>query len=43
MDRGLVDRQVGELYAKFAKADEEFGDAPQKYEEFIGRLIERFQ
>lgn len=38
MDRNLSITQVGELSSKFSAVDEEFGDAPGKYEEFIARL-----
>ena len=43
IDRNLSDTQVGELYTKFNKVDEEFGEAPKKYEEFINRLEEQFK
>jgi hemerythrin-like domain-containing protein len=43
IDRNLSDTQVGELYAKFNKVDEEFGEAPKKYEEFVNKLEERFK
>lgn len=43
IDRNLSDTQVGELYSKFNEVDEEFGDVPKKYEEFINRLEERFK
>jgi hemerythrin-like domain-containing protein len=43
MDRNLSVTQVGELYSEFNKVDEEFGDEPKKYEEFVKRLEERFK
>ncbi len=42
MDRNLSIKQVGELFSKFNEIDEQFGDAPVKYEQFISELEERF-
>lgn len=38
MDRNLSDNQVGDLYSKFNKADEEFKDTPKRSREFIERI-----
>lgn len=38
MDRNLSITQIGELFSKFDAVDEEFGEAPKKYEEFIKRV-----
>ena len=43
MDRNLSITQIGELFSKFNGKDEELGDAPKKYEEFINRLDEKFK
>jgi len=43
MDRNLSITQIGELFSKFSNIDEQFGDAPEKYEEFIGKLEEKFK
>ncbi|MFQ5952149.1 MAG: hemerythrin domain-containing protein [Candidatus Omnitrophota bacterium] len=43
MDRNLSVTQVGELFSKFNERDEEFGDTPIRYEEFICKLEERFK
>lgn len=43
LDRNLSDTQIGELYSKFNKVDEEFGDVPKKYEEFVKKLEEQFK
>ncbi len=37
MDRNLTVSQVGELFSRFTKIDEEFGSAPEKYEKFINQ------
>ena len=42
MDRNLSMKQVGELFARFHEKDIEFGDTPQKYQEFITRLENKF-
>lgn len=42
IDRGLTTHQVGEMYAKFAKADAASTDNPQKYYDFVARLEKRF-
>jgi len=41
MDRQLSDRQVGELYARFAALDEEFGETPRRQERFVQDLAAR--
>jgi len=38
MDRNLTTSQVGELYARFAEIDKEFGDAPRRHEEFVKQM-----
>ena len=43
MDRGFSITQVGELFSKFNERDEEFGDVPERYEEFINKLEEKFK
>ncbi len=43
MDRDFSITQVGELFAEFSGKDEEFGDAPERYEEFINKLEEKFK
>lgn len=43
MDREFSDKQVGLLFAQFSEVDEQFGDAPKKYEEFICRLEKKFK
>ena len=43
MDRNLSITQIGELYSKFSGKDEEFGDAPKKYEELINKLEQKFK
>jgi hemerythrin-like domain-containing protein len=43
MDRNLSITQIGELFSKFSGKDEEFGDAPKKYEELINKLEENFK
>jgi len=42
MDRNLSTKQVGELFYKFDSVEKEFGDTPQKCEEFIRKLEEKF-
>ncbi|MBW8039752.1 MAG: hypothetical protein FVQ85_07110 [Planctomycetes bacterium] len=42
MDRILSITQIGELFSDFNKVDEQFGDAPEKYEEFVNKLEEKF-
>ncbi len=42
MDRSLSMTQVGELYARFNAKDDEFGDAPKRYEALIIRLEQEF-
>ncbi len=43
MDRGFSITQIGELFSKFNEKDEKFGDAPEKYEEFINKLEQKFK
>jgi hemerythrin-like domain-containing protein len=43
MDRNLSITQIGELFSKFSDVDEQFGDAHKKYEEFIGKLEEKYK
>jgi len=43
MDRGFSITQVGELFSKFNGRDEEFGGVPERYEEFINKLEEKFK
>ena len=43
MDRNLSTRQIGELFAKFSKADDQMGFAPEKYEQFVAKLEQQFQ
>lgn len=43
MDNQLTDRQVGELFARFARVDEESGIAPETYEGFVRQLEAAFQ
>ncbi len=38
MDNQLSTRQVGELFTKFAEADQLMGFSPDKYEHFIDQL-----
>ncbi len=42
MDRNLSTNQVGSMFTKFNKVDEEFGDVPAKYEAFIVDMEKRF-
>lgn len=35
MDKNLTTRQIGELFSSFTKKDEEFGETPQRQEQFI--------
>ena len=43
MDRTFSLTQIGELFSKFNAKDQEFGDDPKKYEEFISKLEEYFK
>ena len=43
MDRNLSITQIGELFSNFSDVDEQFGDSPKKYEEFINKLEEKFK
>lgn len=43
MDRNLSITQIGELFSQFNNVDEQFGDAPKRYEEFINKLEEKFK
>ena len=40
MDRDLSITQVGELFSEFNSRDQEFGDVPQRSEQFINKLEE---
>jgi len=40
MDRHLSMTQIGELFAAFQQVDEDFGDAPRKYQAFVRGLEE---
>ncbi len=40
MDRSFSITQIGELFSKFNTRDEEFGDVPERCEEFINKLEE---
>ena len=43
MDRNLSMTQVGSLFSQFTITDEQFGDAPRRYTEFVDSLEKRFQ
>ncbi|WP_309493630.1 hemerythrin domain-containing protein [Candidatus Hecatella orcuttiae] len=43
MDRGLSLTQVGELFSRFNELEEQFQTVPEKYEEFIRKLEEKFR
>ncbi len=43
MDRNLSVTQIGELFSKFNRKDEELDDTPKIHEGFINRLEENFQ
>lgn len=43
MDKQFSISQVGELFSKFNRAEEEIGFSPKKYEDFIGRLEKQFE
>jgi hemerythrin-like domain-containing protein len=43
MDKCISTTQVGELFSSFNEVDEVFGDAPERYEEFIVELEELFK
>lgn len=43
MDRDFSTTQVGDLFAKFNARDEELGDIPERSEEFINKLEEKFR
>ena len=43
MDNQLSTRQVGELFAKFAEADQQMGFSPDKYEHLIDQLEIKFE
>ncbi len=43
MDRNLSITQIGELFSKFNGKDEELGDTPEKYEDFINKLEEKYK
>jgi len=38
MDRNLSITQIGQLFSKFNKIDEQFADAPKRHEEFVNML-----
>lgn len=42
MDRNLTTGQVGNLFTRFAQADEQFQDTAARQKEFIGRLEKKF-
>jgi hemerythrin-like domain-containing protein len=42
MDRNLSITQIGELFAKFNEKDQEFGDKPKKYAEFVKQIEAKF-
>ena len=43
MDRGFSITQVGELFSEFNRRDEEFGNVPERYREFINKLEGTFK
>jgi len=43
MDKNLSVTQIGELFSKFNKADEQIGYSSVKYEEFINRFEKKFK
>jgi hemerythrin-like domain-containing protein len=43
MDKCISTTQVGELFSSFNDEDEVFGDAPERYEEFIIELEKVFE
>ena len=43
MDRSFSITQIGELFSKFNRKDEELSDTPKKYEGFINKLEEKFK
>jgi hemerythrin-like domain-containing protein len=43
MDNQLSTRQVGELFTKFAEADQQMGFSPDKYEHLIDQLEIKFK
>ncbi len=43
MDRNLSIRAVGELFSKFADVDRQFENAPEKYENFVNSLENKFK
>lgn len=42
MDRNLSMTQTGELFSKFNEADQQIGDSPEKYMEFINSVENKF-
>ena len=42
MDRNLSISQIGELFARFNEKDEEFGDKPKKYAEFVKQVEAKY-
>ncbi len=43
IDRKLSTTQIGKLFSKFNDVEQQFGDAPKKYEEFINKLENKFK
>lgn len=43
IDEKLSTTQIGQLFSKFKDVDQQFGDAPKKYEEFIKKLENKFK
>jgi hemerythrin-like domain-containing protein len=43
MDRNISITQIGELFSEFNGKEEEFGDVPERYEQFIHKLEEKFK
>ncbi len=43
MDKQLSTTQIGELFSKFNRAEEQIGLNPQKYEQFIDRVEKKFR
>jgi len=43
IDEKLSITQIGKLFSKFKDVDQQFGDAPKKYEKFIKKLENKFK
>jgi hemerythrin-like domain-containing protein len=43
IDEKLSTTQIGQLFSKFKDVDQQFGDTPKKYEEFIKKLENKFK